>query len=190
MRIISGTSGGIPLRTPKTVLRPTTDRTRSAVFSILADDVKGAKVADLFAGSGAYGIECLSRGAASCVFIESERQAVATIEANLTKAKLTKGANVQLMKVDSWWTRPSGPYDIIFADPPYKKLEEDRDWNPEMLKSPFLRALLAPNGIFVLESWAHGKEQPLPEEWKCVDDRTYGAARVRFLMLSDTGIQE
>jgi 16S rRNA (guanine966-N2)-methyltransferase len=180
MRIISGSSGGIPLRVPKTVLRPTTDRTRSAVFSILADRVKGAVVADLFAGSGAYGLECLSRGSKRAVFVDSDRAAIKTIEANLAKSKLVAGGDLLQAKVDSWWTRPSGPYDLIFADPPYKKLEEDRDWNPEMLKTSFLHDLLAPDGIFILESWAHAREQAVPETWECVDDRKYGAARVRF----------
>lgn len=180
MRIISGTSGGIPLRVPKTVLRPTTDRTRSAVFSILADRVKGARVADLFAGSGAYGLECLSRGSKRAVFVDSDKAAIKTIEQNLVKAKLVAGGEVLQAKVDSWWTRPHPPFDIIFADPPYKKLEEDRDWNPEMLKSPFLLDLLAPGGLLMIESWAHAREQAVPEAWDCVDDRKYGAARVRF----------
>ncbi len=181
MRIISGKSGGIPLRTPKTVLRPTTDRTRSAVFSILADRVKEARVADLFAGSGAYGIECLSRGARSCLFIDSEKPCITTIEQNLTKAKLLPNTDLRQAKVDSWWTRPSGPYDLIFADPPYRKTPEDRDWNAEILKSEFLPPLLAAGGILILESWAFAREPALPAGWTCIDERKYGAAKVRFL---------
>ena len=186
MRIISGSSGGIPLRVPKTVLRPTTDRTRSAVFSILANRVKEARVADLFAGSGAYGIECLSRGARSCVFVDSERACITAIEQNLVKAKLTPFTELRQAKVDSWWTRPSGPYDLIFADPPYRKTPEDRDWNAEILKGTFLQPLLAPEGILVLESWAFAREPELPPGWACIDERKYGAAKVRFFKLAST----
>jgi 16S rRNA (guanine966-N2)-methyltransferase len=184
MRIISGKSGGIPLRVPKTVLRPTTDRTRSAVFSILGQRIKDARVADLFAGSGAYGIECLSRGARSCVFVDSEKACLTAIEQNLTKAKLLPNTDLRQAKVDSWWTRPSGPYDIIFADPPYRKTVEDRDWNAEIFKGTFLQPLIAPGGLLMLESWAYAQEPALPEGWTCVDDRKYGAARVRFLQVS------
>lgn len=183
MRIISGKSGGIPLRVPKTVLRPTTDRTRSAVFSILADRVKEARVADLFAGSGAYGIECLSRGSKSCVFVDSEKACLTAIEQNLTKAKLLPNTDLRQAKVDSWWTRPSGPYDLIFADPPYRKVPEDRDWNAEILKGTFLQPLLAPDGILILESWAFAREPELPAGWKCIDERKYGAAKVRFFQV-------
>jgi 16S rRNA (guanine966-N2)-methyltransferase len=180
MRIISGTCGGHSLRVPKTVLRPTTDRTRSAVFSILGNRVTGKRVADLFAGSGAYGLECLSRGATHCVFVDNDRMAEKTIGQNLEKTKLQRLAEIHTAKVDSWWTRPHLPFDLIFADPPYKKTEEDRDWNPEILKSEFLPKLLAPQGILILESWAHAWEQSVPEPWTCVDERKYGAARVRF----------
>lgn len=181
MRIISGSSGGIPLRVPKTVLRPTTDRTRSAVFSMLADRVVEARVADLFAGSGAYGLECLSRGARRAVFVDDDRLAIQTITANLEKSKLGASAELICAKVDSWWTRPQPAFDLIFADPPYKKLPDDRDWNPELFKSPFLRALLAPGAILVLESWAHAHEPTPPPDWNCLEDRRYGAARIRFL---------
>ncbi len=181
MRIISGQSGGIPLKVPKTLLRPSTDRTRSAVFSILANRVQDARVADLFAGSGAYGIECLSRGARSCVFVDSEKPCLSTIQFNLTKARLTAPTDLRQAKVDSWWTRPSGPFDLIFADPPYRKTTEDRDWNAEILKSPFFPPLLAPGGLLILESWAYAHEPTLPAGWTCVDERKYGAAKVRFL---------
>src|SRR5688572_25251899 len=86
MRIISGTAGGIPIAVPRSLLRPTADRVREAVFSILGTRVEGAAVLDLFAGSGSYGLECLSRGARSAVFVESDRGATAVISQNLAKA--------------------------------------------------------------------------------------------------------
>lgn len=180
MRIISGTSGGMNLRVPKTLLRPTTDRTRSAVFSILGTRVRQARVADLFAGSGAYGLECLSRGAAHCLFVDSDKASVEIIAANLQKARLTAAGEMLCTKVESWWTRAHGPFDLIFADPPYRKSVEDRAWNQEILHSPQLPGLLAPDGWLVLESWSQAEEPPLPAPWHCHDERVYGAARVRF----------
>ncbi|RYD36029.1 MAG: 16S rRNA (guanine(966)-N(2))-methyltransferase RsmD, partial [Verrucomicrobiaceae bacterium] len=101
MRIISGSAGGIPIQVPKTLLRPTADRVREAVFSMLGEEVEGAAVLDLFAGSGSYGLECLSRGARSCVFVESDRSAGPVIAANLKKAGLS-GGTVAGAPVESW----------------------------------------------------------------------------------------
>ena len=88
MRIISGSAGGIRLQVPKVVARPTSDRVREALFSILGEAVQDAVVLDLFAGSGALGLEALSRGARRAVFVERDRGANKVIEANLDKAKL------------------------------------------------------------------------------------------------------
>ena len=79
MRVIAGSAGGLPLIVPKTDIRPTMDRVKAAIFSSLGDRIIGARVLDLFAGTGALGIEALSRGAASAMFVESERAAVATV---------------------------------------------------------------------------------------------------------------
>ena len=190
MRIISGTSGGMTLRVPKTVLRPTTDRTRSAVFSILGSRVRDARVADLFAGSGAYGLECLSRGAAQCVFVDSEKAAIQIIDANLLKARFAPRGETACAKMDSWWTRPHRPFDLIFADPPYQKSPDDRAWNRELLGSPQLPKLLAPEGWLILESWSQASEPAVPSPWICQDDRTYGAARVRFFQLQTSAPHE
>src|SRR5215831_18458706 len=88
MRIISGFAGGIPLRTPSHDVRPTMDMVREAIFSSLGDRVVGARVLDLFAGSGAFGIEALSRGAAEAVFVDNHPKAITTIQNNLRKTKL------------------------------------------------------------------------------------------------------
>src|SRR5947207_4935046 len=88
MRVIAGSAGGIQLDVPKRGVRPTMDRVKAAIFSSLADKVIGARVLDLFAGSGALGIEALSRGAATVLFVDYQRQAIDTIERNLKKAKL------------------------------------------------------------------------------------------------------
>src|ERR1700694_5980881 len=88
MRVIAGSAGGIHLTVPQRGVRPTMDRVKAAIFSSLADQVIGAPVLDLFAGSGGLGIEALSRGAASVLFVEEDRQSIAAIEKNLAKTKL------------------------------------------------------------------------------------------------------
>src|SRR6185436_4651777 len=119
MRVIAGSAGGLPLMVPKKGVRPTMDRVKAAIFSSLGEVVIGATVLDLFAGSGALGIEALSRGAASAIFVDEDRQSVAAIEKNLAKTKL-KG---QLRKenVFDFLKRSGGlkTFGIIFADPPY-----------------------------------------------------------------------
>src|SRR5438045_572605 len=89
MRVIAGSAGGIRLDVPKRGVRPTMDRVKAAIFSILGDSVIGARVLDLFAGTGGLGIEALSRGASSVLFVDDNRSAVVAIEKNLAKTKLT-----------------------------------------------------------------------------------------------------
>src|SRR3979490_2731585 len=88
MRVIAGSAGGIQLSVPKRGVRPTMDRVKAAIFSSLGEEVIGARVLDLFAGSGALGVEALSRGAASALFVEENSAAIAAIERNLTRTKL------------------------------------------------------------------------------------------------------
>src|SRR5256714_11538829 len=95
MRVIAGMAGGIRLDVPKSDIRPTMDRVKAAIFSSLGDKVIGARVLDLFAGSGALGIEALSRGSATALFIDDQCQAVDTIERNLKKTRLEGRASQQ-----------------------------------------------------------------------------------------------
>src|SRR5213595_2335257 len=88
MRVIAGSAGGVRLAVPKRGVRPTMDRVKAAIFSSLGDAIVGAKVLDLFSGSGALGIEALSRGASSAIFVEEDRQSISVIENNLIKTKL------------------------------------------------------------------------------------------------------
>lgn len=187
MRIITGTAGGIPIAVPRTVLRPTADRVREAVFSILGDRVDGARVLDLFAGSGSYGLECLSRGAVSALFVEQDRQSTQVISQNLTKARLA-GGRTAAASVDSWLRRAEGmQFDLIFADPPYAKQRGDRDWNGLLLGSEELPRLLAPGGLFLLESFARcAPVLPEGSPWRVMDERRYGDSLVVFLALAAT----
>lgn len=120
MRVIAGTLRGRPLVAPKgDATRPTADRTREALFSMLTSrlgDWEGLAIADLFAGSGALGIEALSRGARSCLFVEQDRAALDALRANLTALNLN--ADVRAASVLALGPAPA-PLDVILMDPPY-----------------------------------------------------------------------
>lgn len=180
MRIVAGTAGGLEIATPKTDLRPTMDRVRGAIFSSLGEFIVGARVLDLFAGSGGLGIEALSRGAASAVFVDSDRRASATIEKNLAHTRLT--GTIQTIDIFHYLDRLAGAatFDVIIADPPYAKKPGERDFAPELLRSESLRRALKPGGIFVLEHLPHATLDPGPE-WELIRDKRYGATAVAFL---------
>ena len=180
MRVIAGSAGGIQLEVPKRGVRPTMDRVKAAIFSSLADKVIGARVLDLFAGSGGLGIEALSRGAASCLFVDHDRQAITTIERNLNKAKVegkTRQHNVFdfVQRADSL-----GKFDLIFADPPYEQMESGEKYTDMLLGSEALRSLVADDGAFVLEK---RPEEKVPELqlWNLIRQKAYGATEVLFL---------
>ena len=180
MRVIAGSAGGLPLVAPKKGVRPTMDRVKAAIFSSLGDAVIGANVLDLFAGSGALGIEALSRGAASAVFIEQDRQSIAAIEKNLAKTKL-KG-RVQQQDVFDFLLRAAGKekFDIVFADPPYETTNSGERFTEKLLVNETLAQLLEPDGTFVLEKQP---TETLPEmkQWQIVRQKAYGATEVLFL---------
>jgi 16S rRNA (guanine966-N2)-methyltransferase len=181
MRIISGSAGGIPIVVPKSVLRPTTDRVREAVFSMLGERVLGAHVLDLFCGSGAYGLECLSRGAAQATFVDVNRGSAQAITQTLEKARL-RGGETQTGNCESWLKRPPPRrFDLVFADPPFAKRPGDRAWNTFLLTEPHLLTWLAPDGILILESFA--KDLPIapPESgWHVSESRRYGDVSITF----------
>ena len=170
MRIIAGRAGGLIIKAPRgEELRPTSDRVREAVFSMLGDLVPDARVLDLFAGTGALGLEALSRGARSCTFVESSRDACKVIEANVAKLQLT-GARVVCQSVTQALRAESRLYDLILVDPPYAMFSSFQPLLAERLP-----ALLAPDGLVVVES--DQREQPeLPLALRT--SRRYGSARV------------
>lgn len=176
MRIIAGTAGRLAIKVPKAVTRPTTDYVRQAIFSILGPKVVDAAVLDLFAGSGAIGLEALSRGAASCVFVDEHRQAESVIRENLEKAKL-QGARVVRADVQTWLSRETGRYDLIFADPPYVKSPGDRDHLKELMAKPQLSALLAEGGWFIVEC-SSSFRTPEADGWTLEDRREYGGSAI------------
>lgn len=130
MRVIAGTAKHIPLKTPQGMsTRPTTDRIKETLFNMIASEILGARFLDLFSGSGQIGIEALSRGAKSAVFVEKDRTAAAIIRENLKRTRLeglgevlctdVRGALRRLEK--SCGSDPEGAFGVIFMDPPYEK---------------------------------------------------------------------
>jgi len=180
MRVIAGLAGGIHLTVPQRGVRPTMDRVKAAIFSSLADQVIDAPILDLFAGSGGLGIEALSRGAASVLFVEEDRESIAAIEKNLAKTKLR--GRVRQQDVFEFLRRSSfaEKFRIIFADPPYEKTKSGERFTEKLLADKRLPQLLEPDGVFVLEKQP-GEKLPETASWTAVRARTYGATEVLFL---------
>ena len=151
MRVISGTARGLRLESPDGQdTRPTLDNVKEAVFSMLFDRVRDAKVLDLFAGSGALGIEALSRGASHCIFSDKSQKSVSIVRTNVTKARLTDKAEIvkaDYKEVLSDCTGKDKKFDIIFLDPPYNK-----GFIEPALEAISVGNILAKDGIAVLES--------------------------------------
>jgi 16S rRNA (guanine(966)-N(2))-methyltransferase RsmD len=172
MRIIAGTRKGQTISAPKGLdTRPTSDRVRENVFNIVAPWVETARVLDVYAGSGAMGLEALSRGATAVVFVESDPDAVRTIERNLDKLGLT-GARVVRHDAVTALGQESGAgrkYDLVLLDPPY-------DMTDYSSLSRYLPGVLADDGLLVLET-AATTEPELPG-LGLRTSRKYGSTRV------------
>lgn len=164
-------------------VRPTTDRVRQSLFSILGDRVVEATVLDLFAGTGSLGIECLSRGAPHVTFVESHRATARLLEENVRRAKLT-GETILVQPVESFFRSQSRgvsrTFDLILADPPYATREGDTDYIAILLQEPVLPRLLHDDGLLVMEV---PRLQVFPDApaWQLADARTYGTNQIWFL---------
>jgi 16S rRNA (guanine966-N2)-methyltransferase len=170
VRVVAGRHRGRPLKAPPgSGTRPTADRVREALFSILGP-VDGLRVLDLYAGSGALGIEALSRGAASATFVERDRRAADVIRANLET--LGEEAEVAVRDATAWLAgQPAGTaFELVLLDPPY-----DSAGRMGEALSERLPAVLAPGALIVTES---DKRNPLILDLPLADERTYGDTRV------------
>lgn len=157
MRVITGKARGIQLKTPDGMLtRPTADRVKEALFSIINFDIPGAKVLDLFGGTGQLGIEALSRGATAATFVDAREESCKLIRENLKRTKLEQDAKVIRSDYLDYLSRCREQYDIIFLDPPYAEV-----FLENAIKRITEIDILHSNGIIVAER-PLGKELP----WK------------------------
>ncbi len=173
MRVIAGTYGGRELTAPRgRATRPTSDRVREALFSILGD-VADARVLDLFAGSGALAIEALSRGAAEATLVDSSAAAIATIRRNLERLGIE--ATVRREKVSHFLEQARGSarqYDLVFLDPPYRHAG-----SVGAQLSEALAPVLAADARVVAES---DRREPLALELELLDERRYGDTLIQI----------
>lgn len=190
MRIVAGRFKGTALAGPKSqAIRPTSDRTREAVFNILAhgfkgDAVEGARVLDLFAGSGALGLEALSRGAAFCVFVDEGAEARGLIRQNIEKTRAT--GITKVFRRDATKLGEVGriqPFDLVFLDPPYGK-----GLGEKALSSALKGGWLAEGALLVLEEAAEA-EFALSEGFDVLDRRVFGDTQMVFLRVAEPAIK-
>jgi 16S rRNA (guanine(966)-N(2))-methyltransferase RsmD len=174
VRVVAGLYRGRRLVAPPgDQIRPTSDRVREALFSVLGPSVQGARVLDLFAGSGALGIEALSRGAADAVFVDQAPRAIQAIRANLEALGIEAG--VHRIEARSWLRTASAraeAYDLVFLDPPYRHAGE---LGREL--SEGLAAVLAAGARVITES---DRREPLELELPFTDERRYGDTVIRI----------
>ncbi|MEM9480418.1 MAG: 16S rRNA (guanine(966)-N(2))-methyltransferase RsmD [Verrucomicrobiota bacterium] len=185
MRVISGSAKGALLRSPSEETRPTKDRVREAVFNILhhAIEWEGLRVLDLFCGSGALGIEALSRGATSATFVDENKFATKCVETNLRQTRLEGTVrSADVFRFLSQQAKLPHRFDLILADPPYCKDAEERNFGRELVESADLPVICADAGFFVLET---SRDTELPENprWEILDQRHYGSTMIHFFRL-------
>jgi 16S rRNA (guanine966-N2)-methyltransferase len=166
-RIIGGTAGGRQIAVPPTGTRPTSDRVREALFSALEarGAIEDAEVLDLFAGSGALGIEALSRGASTAILVERDPRACAVIQSNVGVAGV-RGALVRRSAVDAYLRKTPGPVDLVFVDPPYDAPVDD--------VVARLARWTRKDAVVVVERDTRSPAPVWPEGLEPDDPRTYG----------------
>ncbi len=182
-RIIAGTARGRRLAVPRgAVTRPTSDRAREGLFSTLSTltTLSGSSVLDLYAGSGALGLEAMSRGAAHALLVEADRRAADTLRSNIEAVGVAAGATAVLSPVERLAaTVPSqvpgvlGPYDIVFADPPYRVPDQELS---DVLVDLQRMGWLAPHAVLVVERSARAHPWVWPTPLQPIRDRRYGEA--------------
>ena len=176
MRINSGILRGRIFKVPKDGMRPTMERAREAVFSSLAARVPDSRVLDLFAGSGSLGLEAWSRGAASVTAVEKFSKYWKILQENFQTLEGDPDlGSWQAVQADAYefLKRAAGPFDLIFADPPYDEADL-----PKLLEA--VGGTLAPDGLLVFEMRSHGAYS-VPAGWNLIKEKIYGETRMLFL---------
>lgn len=187
MRVIAGSARGISLASVKgDKTRPIQDRTKESLFNILSGIIQDSRVMDLYAGTGAIGIEALSRGAASCIFVEHNKQVIQIIKDNLAATGLQNKATVikcDVLEIASCLERDNIKLDIVFAAPPYPLVEKNA-YRSELLTFFSIlseKHIIQPEGIVILQQ--RKAEFQMPPEAACLglfDTRMYGDTQVLF----------
>ena len=181
-RIIAGSARGIPLMAPDGLdTRPTADSRKEAIFSSIQFDIPGSRFLDLFAGSGAAGLEALSRGAQKAVFVEAAHKAALCIRQNMEKTKLSQGARLLEETAEQAIFRLAEEgevFDIIFMDPPYHKGYEE-----QTVRAVIEKGLLAESGKLVVES-AADTDFNVPESLKVMKEKIYRTTKFTLLTRS------
>ena len=184
-RVIAGTARGLRLEAPGPGTRPIGDRVKQTLFAILEPDLPGARVLDLFAGSGAAGIEALSRGAAGAVFVERDPGACSIITANIARARLA-GLSVRVVRADvlAWLVSTAateaGPFDLVIADPPY----DGAGAMDQTLES--LGPLLAPGARVVAKHFWRETPPPVIGLLASERERRFGETALTFYRRQET----
>jgi 16S rRNA (guanine966-N2)-methyltransferase len=184
VRIVGGSARGRTLATPKSddVIRPTADRARETIFNVLGQRCDGLTVLDLYAGTGAFGLEALSRGAVKVVQVDKAREAIDLCRANAASLKFT--SQVEIIAADVLLTiaslgKKGAKFELVFADPPYKHVA-----GVQVLKALLAAGIVTPEGVAVIET---GRDEELPEregDFERIDERELGAARVSIFRLT------
>ncbi|AHM56753.1 putative rRNA methyltransferase YlbH [Peptoclostridium acidaminophilum DSM 3953] len=184
MRVVSGTARGTKLKSLEGLsTRPTLDRVKESIFNILNSDIDiyGSRVLDLFAGSGALGIEALSRGASRCVFVDKDAASIKIVKENLEKTRLVEKADVYMLEAGAAVSRLRGEkFDIVFLDPPYS-----RDMVPWILDAILSSDILSSKAVVVVE---HEKTDEILNRYGSLamyKTRQYGIVAVSFFELED-----
>lgn len=175
MRVITGIARGRKLREPANMdIRPTTDQVKEALFNIVQWDIEGRKTLDLFAGTGQLGIEALSRGAASCLFLDESKQAVDIIKENVGRCGFQ---NARVLRTDSLGYLRSGErFDLIFIDPPYGKSMEQKAVD---LIEEF--DILTPGGIMTVETRRETPSPVIKEGYGTAKEYIYGKIKLTVI---------
>ncbi|WP_189022806.1 16S rRNA (guanine(966)-N(2))-methyltransferase RsmD [Paenibacillus albidus] len=189
MRVVSGSAKGRPLKSvPGSGTRPTTDKVKEAIFSMIGPYFEGGAVLDLFAGTGGLGIEALSRGMERAVFVDMEPKSIETVRANLKLARLEAGAEVyrnDAGRALAAMEKRGRSFDLVFLDPPYRLKHGD-----ELMQSMVDKGLLNKEAVIVLE---HESGYKYPEEipgFTCLRQAVYGDTTVSIYRYEAAGSEE
>jgi 16S rRNA (guanine966-N2)-methyltransferase len=181
MRIVAGDARGRKLATPADDrIRPTSDRVRQSLFDVLGS-VRDLKVLDLFAGTGALGLEALSRGAAFVWFVDSSHEAAALVQRNVDTLRYRERCAIwkaDASRVLSRFANDEQKVDLVFLDPPYHRFDL-----PRLMEAPAWRMMLSPQAKVVIECDADAPPKLDPQLWNEIDRRRYGGTELIFVTL-------